>query len=275
MTTSRLPTLFISHGGGPWPWMKDQMPGTYDRLAAALRQIPQQVGETPSAVLMVSAHWEEREFTVMSHPNPPMIYDYSGFPDYTYRIRYPAPGAAQLAQDVQATLERGGIPAKLDSTRGFDHGMYAPMAVMYPDASVPTIQLSLKRRLNPDAHLAVGRALAPLREQAVLIVGSGLSYHNLRAFGPAAKETSAAFDDWLQRALAPASFAERARALASWESAPAARQAHPREEHLLPLMVAVGAAENDVATLVYHEDNFFGGISVSNFQFGAGQLGPH
>jgi len=268
MTTSRLPTLFISHGGGPWPWMKDQMRGTYDRLAAALRHIPQQVGDTPTTVLMVSAHWEEADFTVMSHPNPPMIYDYSGFPDYTYRIQYPAPGAPRLAQDVQAALQRAGIAAKLDSMRGFDHGMYAPMAVMYPDASVPTVQLSLKRGLDPDAHLAVGRALAPLRDQGVLIVGSGLSYHNLRAFGPAAEETSAAFDDWLQRALAPANFAERARALTGWESAPAARQAHPREEHLLPLMVAVGAAENDVATLVYHEDNFFGGISVSNFQFG-------
>jgi len=272
MAMRTLPTLFISHGGGPWPWLKDQMRGAYDTLAAALQAIPRQIGETPKAVLMVSAHWEERDFTVMAHPNPPMIYDYSGFPDYTYHIQYAAPGAPQLAQRVHRLLEGAGIAAGLDATRGFDHGMYAPMAVIYPAADVPTIQLSLKRGLDAHDHLAVGHALTPLRDDGVLIVGSGLSYHNLRAFGPAAKEPSAAFDDWLQRALVGTSTAERARALTNWETAPAARQAHPREEHLLPLMVAVGAAGNDVATRVYHEDNFFGGISVSNFMFGEARL---
>ena len=268
MPTRTLPTFFISHGGGPWPWMKDQTGGSYDRLAAALQQMPQQVGARPKAVLMVSAHWEEHDFTVMAHPNPPMIYDYSGFPDYTYRIRYAAPGAPQLAQQVRGLLEGAGIATGLDPDRGFDHGMYAPMAVIYPEADVPTLQLSLKRGLDPREHLAAGRALAPLRDEGVLIVGSGLSYHNLRVFGPAAKATSAAFDNWLQGVLAATGPAQRAAALAAWETAPAARQAHPREEHLLPLMVAVGAAENDAVTRVYHEDNFFGGISVSSFMFG-------
>ena len=269
MTTRTLPTFFVSHGGGPWPWMKDQMNGRYARLAAALQQMPRQVGATPKVVLMVSAHWEERDFTVMAHPNPPMIYDYSGFPDHTYHIQYAAPGAPQLAQQVHRLLEGAGIAVRLDPARGFDHGMYAPMAVIYPDADVPTLQLSLKRGLDPREHLAVGRALAPLRDEGVLIVGSGLSYHNLRVFGPAAKDTSAAFDAWLQRTLAATGPARRATALTAWETAPAARDAHPREEHLLPLMVAVGAAESDVATRVYHEDDFFGGISVSSFMFGA------
>jgi aromatic ring-opening dioxygenase catalytic subunit (LigB family) len=231
-------------------------------------QIPQQVGTTPSAVLMISAHWEENIFTVMSNANPPMFYDYSGFPDYTYNIRYAAPGAPQLAVQVQGLLEAADIDVQQDSERGFDHGLYAPMVKIYPDANVPILQLSLKRGLDPQEHLAVGSVLSPLREDGVLIIGSGLSYHNLRKFGPDAKGASAEFDDWLQQALAMPNPEQRAAALLEWESAPSARVAHPREEHLLPLMVAVGAAGNDEATCVYHEDKFMGGISVSNFMFG-------
>ena len=265
---TRLPTCFISHGGGPWPWMKDEWNGAYDQLAAALRRVPQDVGARPRAVLMISAHWEEPEFTVQSHPAPGMIYDYGGFPDYTYRVRCAAPGSPPLAERVRQLLQGEGIAAASDPERGFDHGMYAPMVVIYPDADMPTVQLSLKRGLDPQAHLAMGRALAPLRDEGVLIVGSGLSYHNLRAFGPAAKEPSAAFDGWLHATLAGTGDA-RSAALAQWERAPAAPLAHPREEHLLPLMVAVGAAEHDAALRVYHEDNFFGGIAVSNWRFGA------
>lgn len=264
----RFPTFFISHGGGPWPWMMDEWLGAYDQLAAALRRMPQETGARPQAVLMVSAHWEEPEFTVQSHAAPGMIYDYSGFPDHTYSIRYPAPGSPALAQRVQGLLQAAGITAHQDAERGFDHGMYAPMAVIYPQADMPTVQLSLKRGLDPQVHLAMGRALAPLRNEGVLIVGSGLSFHNLRMFGPAAKQPSAAFDAWLDESLATTG-ASRSAALALWQQAPSARQAHPREEHLLPLMVAVGAAENDAAQRVYHQDDFFGGISVSNWRFGA------
>ncbi len=268
MTTPKLPTYFISHGGGPWPWMQDEMRGMYDQLAASLRNMPQQLGSTPKAVLMVSAHWEAPHFTAMAHPQPPMVYDYSGFPPHTYRIQYPAPGAPQLAQQVQGLLEGAGIAARQDAERGFDHGLYAPMAVMYPQADMPVLQLSLQRGLDPQAHLAAGRALAPLREEGVLIIGSGLSYHNLRAFGPDAQEPSSAFDAWLQRVLVAGDPAQRASALTAWQSAPAARQAHPREEHLLPLMVAVGAAETEPASCVYHEDHFAGGVCVSSFRFG-------
>ncbi len=265
-----LPTYFISHGGGPWPWMKSELNGAYDRLEAALTQMPQQIGVTPKAVLMVSAHWEEREFTLTAHANPPMIYDYSGFPEHTYHVKYAAPGAPPLARRTQALLTGAGIDAQLDPQRGFDHGMYAPMVVIYPNAEMPVVQLSLKRGLDPAAHLAVGRALAPLRREGVLIIGSGLSYHNLRAFGPAAAVPSAAFDAWLQQAMALRDPLERTRALTNWESAPSARQAHPREEHLLPLMVAVGAAEQELATRVYHESHFMGGVSASSFMLGAG-----
>ncbi|HEY9025076.1 MAG TPA: class III extradiol ring-cleavage dioxygenase [Burkholderiaceae bacterium] len=268
MTATRLPTYFISHGGGPWPWMKEQMGGAYDRLEAALARMPADIGAAPRAVLMLSAHWEAPRFTVQTHPNPPMVYDYGGFPEFTYHIKYPAPGAPDVAARVRALLAAAGIESAEDAQRGFDHGMFAPMAVIWPQAGVPTVQLSLKKGLAPDEHLALGRALAPLRDEGVLIVGSGLSYHNLRAFGPAAHAPSAAFDAWLADTLAIDDAATRARTLAAWERAPAAREAHPREEHLLPLMVALGAAEHDAATRTYHERDFFGGITVSSFRLG-------
>lgn len=268
MSTPRLPTYFISHGGGPWPWMKEQMGGVYDRLEASLARMPAELGTTPRAVLMVSAHWEEPRFTVQTHSNPPMLYDYGGFPDFTYHIRYPAPGAPDVAARVRELLAAAGIESQDDAARGFDHGMFAPMAVIYPRADVPVLQLSLKRGLAPSEHLALGRALAPLRDEGVLVVGSGLSYHNLRVFGPAAGAPSAAFDAWLASTLAMADAAARSATLADWERAPAARLAHPREEHLLPLMVALGAAEGEAATRVYHEREFFGGITVSSYRFG-------
>ncbi|HQQ62527.1 MAG TPA: class III extradiol ring-cleavage dioxygenase [Pseudomonadales bacterium] len=268
MTTySVLPTYFISHGGGPWPWMMGQMQGEYDHLAAALGDMPRQIGVTPKAVLVISGHWEEREFTVMANPRPPMIYDYGGFPEHTYHIRYAAPGAPLLAERVCELIRQAGFPARQDAQRGFDHGTYTPLALMYPNADVPVVQLSMRQGYDPRDHIAVGRALASLRHEGVLIVGSGLSYHNLRMFGPAAKEPSMQFDRWLQETLLTSSPSERINRLVDWESAPAARLVHPREDHLLPLMVAVGAAENDVASCVYHEDNFFGSISVSSFMF--------
>jgi aromatic ring-opening dioxygenase catalytic subunit (LigB family) len=268
MTTDRLPTYFISHGGGPWPWMKQEMGDTYAKLEASLADMPRQIGRKPAAILMVSAHWEAPAFTVQATAQPGMIYDYGGFPPHTYEIHYRSPGAPALAQRVQALIEAAGLPAASDAQRGYDHGMFSPMQAMYPQADVPVLQLSLKRGLDPAEHLALGRALAPLRDENVLIVGSGLSYHNLRAFGPQATVPSKAFDDWLAAAMASAP-AARFQALLEWDQAPAARLAHPREEHLLPLMVAVGAAGDDAAIRVYHEDSFVRGLSVSSFRFGA------
>lgn len=268
MATTRLPTFFISHGGGPWPWMDGMVEGPYAQLAASLRRMPADAGGPIRAILMVSAHWEAPVFTVQANPQPPMIYDYYGFPEHTYRIRYAAPGSPQLAARVEQVLRAAGLHVAVDADRGYDHGLYAPMAVAYPDADMPIIQLSLLAGLDPAAHLQLGRALAPLRNEGVLLIGSGLSYHNLRAFGPAAVDVSATFDAWLQQAMRlPA--AERTQALLDWAQAPAARQAHPREEHLLPLMVAVGAAEEDAAHAVYHEQAFMGGVTASSFRFGA------
>ena len=268
MSAARLPTYFISHGGGPWPWMKEQMGGVYDRLEASLAHMPADIGRTPRAVLMLSAHWEAPQFTVQTHARPPMLYDYGGFPDFTYRIQYPAPGAPEVAARVREALSAAGIASQEDAARGFDHGMFAPMAAMYPKADVPVVQLSLRRGLDPAEHLALGRALAPLRDENVLIVGSGLSYHNLRNFGPQAHGVSKAFDDWLDEAVVKSSAGERSAQLLDWASAPSARMAHPREEHLIPLMVAIGAAEGEAGERVYHEDAFMGGLVVSSYRFG-------
>ncbi len=266
----RLPTYFISHGGGPWPWLKEGMRGAYDKLEASLKELPRETGTPPpQAILAVSGHWEEREFTVMSGARPPMLYDYSGFPEHTYRIEYAAPGAPQVARRVLELLAAAGLGAREDAARGFDHGVYAPLAVAYPEANVPVLQLSIRSDYDPETHLAAGRALAPLRDEGVLILGSGLSYHNLRQFDERARVPSREFDEWLTAAVCGARAEERNRLLRDWQRAPSARAAHPREDHLIPLMVAAGAAEAEAAVRVYHEDAFFGGITVSSFRFGA------
>lgn len=267
MTSQTLPTYFLSHGGGPWPFMMDQVGHLYAELDASLRDLPRQIGVTPKAVLVVTSHWEGRDFMLSSSAAPPMIYDYGGFPPHTYEVRYKAPGSPELAARVKALLDAGGHPARLDAQRGFDHGTFSAMYPVYPKADVPIVQLSLKHGLDPATHLEVGRLLAPLREEGVLIIGSGLSYHNLRAFNAQGAAASHAFDDWLRAAMAlPA--AQRTAALLAWDQAPAACMAHPREEHLLPLMVVVGAAEAEAATVPYHEDAFMGSLAVSSFRFG-------
>ncbi|HJQ34127.1 MAG TPA: class III extradiol ring-cleavage dioxygenase [Pyrinomonadaceae bacterium] len=272
ITGRRLPTYFISHGGGPWPWLKAQMPGVYDNLEASLRDMPRQLGVTPKAVLVVSGHWEERDFTVMSSPRPSMVYDYSGFPAFTYQIQYPAPGSPEVARRVQELLGGAGFDARTDEGRGFDHGTFAPLAAIYPEADVPVLQLSIRSDYDVDAHLAAGRALAPLREEGVLVVGSGLSYHNLRRFGAAGVHPSREFDAWLTETVCGSTAEERDRKLRGWASAPSARLAHPDEDHLIPLLVAVGAAEAEAGERVYHEDSFMGGLTVSSYRFGRAPL---
>jgi len=263
-----LPSFFISHGGGPWSYMDGEFRNNFKQLESSLQQIPSLLEEKPNAVLMISAHWQTNEISVSSNPQPPMIYDYGGFPDETYHITYPAPGSPRLAQQVQQLITEADINCKIDPDRGFDHGTFVPMSVIYPAADVPLVQLSIHRDSNPNLHLALGRALAPLRNEGVLIIGSGLSYHNLRNFGPSARQSSKEFDDWLQLTLCHNSYDKRIDRLIHWEQAPSARQAHPHEDHLLPLLVAVAAAENEHASCIYHEEEFFGGISVSGFRFG-------
>jgi aromatic ring-opening dioxygenase catalytic subunit (LigB family) len=247
--------------------MKEQSGGAFDRLEASLQELARALPERPKAILVVSGHWEEDVFTLSSSARPGMLYDYSGFPEHTYHIKYPAPGEPELAQRIHAMLQHAGVKSALDAHRGYDHGTFTVMATAFPEADIPVVQLSLRHDLDPKAHIELGRMLAPLRDEGVLIIGSGLSYHNLRMFNASAAVPSRAFDAWLQTALTTASPQEREHQLRHWEQAPSARVAHPQEDHLLPLMVAVGAAGEDAGSCVYHED-FFGAIAVSSFKFG-------
>lgn len=263
MTT--LPTYAISHGGGPWPWMKDAMGVDWQPLEEALAAIPDELGATPRAVLMITAHWEEGDFRLQTNAQPPMLYDYWGFPEHTYTIQYPAPGAPDVAHEVMELLEQHGLATSPDPDRGFDHGTFVPMQVMYPDAEMPLVQLSIRRDYDPDAHLALGRALAPLRDRGILIVASGLpSFHDLSKLGPQSSAAAHSFDEWLTDTMVNHHGDERSERLRMWDRAPAAREAHPREDHFIPLLVAVGAAEGEAGSLQYHEDESMGGWMASS-----------
>ena len=266
---SRLPTYFISHGGGPWPYLEGPFRRMFEQLEQSLIEIRRQLGDAPRAVLVITGHWEERGFAISSGAQPGMVYDYGGFPEHTYHIRYAAPGSPGLAQRVQDLLSSGGIPARLDPERGFDHGTFSVMKPLYPAEDIPLVQLSIDRSYDPELHLQVGRLLAPLRDEGVLIIGSGLSYHNLsEARGSAGVEPSRTFDAWLHETLIEATPDERTARLSNWERAPLARAAHPQEDHLIPLMTAVGAAESEPGAVVYHQKDLFGGITASSFRFG-------
>jgi aromatic ring-opening dioxygenase catalytic subunit (LigB family) len=263
----KLPTYFVSHGGGPWSFMDGDFRRMHAQLESALADIPQQLGHKPEAILMVSGHWEEPVFTVMANPNPPMIYDYSGFPEHTFHVKYNAPGSPDLARRVHDLLKAKEIAVQFDNVRGFDHGAFVPLSVMYPQANVPVVQLSLRSDYDPKTHIAAGRALASLRDEGVLVIGSGLTYHNLRRFTAAGETASHEFDGWLNEVLSGGDPQKRMDALIQWEQAPSARAAHPREDHFMPLMVVLGTAETARVDTFYHQDDFFGSLAVSSFRF--------
>ncbi|QND62046.1 DODA-type extradiol aromatic ring-opening family dioxygenase [Mesorhizobium huakuii] len=269
MTDSLLPTYFISHGGGPWPYITGEFRRNFDVLEKSLVDMRAELGSAPKAVLVISGHWEETGFAISSGVKPGMVYDYHGFPEYLYSIAYNAPGSPELANRVQRRLLASGIEAALDPTRGYDHGTFSIMKPLYPDEDIPLVQLSLDMGYDPALHIKVGRALAPLRAEGVLIIGSGLSYHNLSAMrGTDGYEPSRRFDAWLQETLMHCPSEKRTERLIEWERAPAARAAHPREDHLIPLMVVVGAAEDEPGATIYHQKDFAGGLTASSFRFG-------
>ncbi len=263
-----MPVYFISHGGGPWPWLEGRMRETHRELEKSLVNLPRELPEKPKAILMISGHWEEDGFSIMSSQNPSLLYDYSGFPEHTYSVQYSAPGSPELATQVQSLLRTTGISARLDSKRGFDHGTFVPLAVSFPKADIPVIQLSIRADYDPEIHIKVGHALEALREEGVLIIGSGLSFHNLDLLRQGGEKPSREFDTWLQDTLLSSSPEERSSRLLHWEQAPSARTAHPQADHLLPLMVAVGAAGSDAGSLIYHDHHFFAGVTESSFRFG-------
>lgn len=263
-----LPTVFLPHGAGPCFFMAwGRGPAdTWDRTAAYLRGLVASLPERPKAILVVSGHWEAPVFTVGTAPRPALDYDYSGFPPHTYQLSFDAPGAPDLGHRVRALLDQAGIPSAEDPRRGWDHGVFIPLKLVTPDDDIPVAQLSLKAGLDPADHLAAGRALRPLRDEGVLIVGSGMSWHNMRGFTPAFTARSAIFDAWLGDAVTRP--AGREAALADWEAAPYGREAHPREEHLLPLMVAAGAAPGEPAVVAFRDTVM--DVVVSAVEFGRG-----
>lgn len=267
----RLPALFIPHGGGPCFFMPP-MPGMptklWDGMARFLGNIPAMLGTHPKAVLVISAHWECASPNILAVEKHALLYDYYGFPEHTYHLSYPASGSPALGNRVQSLLNRAGLRSYPEHHRGLDHGVFIPFKLIYPEADIPIVQVSLCNDLDPAKHLAIGHALAPLRDEGVLIVGSGLSYHNLRDFfsdNTQANQASAQFDAWLENTVAT-SGDEREQRLSQWEQAPGARQCHPRSEHLLPLMVVTGTGFSDKAHVCYREQLL--GKTVSAVQFG-------
>lgn len=254
--------VYLSHGGGPLPILGD---ASHQAMIDFMVRLPALLAR-PAAILVISAHWEERAVTLQGAEQPPMLYDYYGFPEAAYAITYPAPGSPALAARLAALFGRHGIPAAVDPQRGFDHGLFIPLKLMYPTADIPVLQLSLLRSLDPAAHLALGRALAELRDENILVIGSGFSFHNLRAFdwrGLATPDpANDAFQDWLIETCAgPLTQAEREQRLIAWSLAPAARYCHPREEHLLPLHVCAGMAGS--AAQVVFDDRILGKRGVA------------
>lgn len=251
--TGKAQIIYFSHGGGPLPLLGD---ASHEAMVDFMTELPGRLRK-PDAIVVISAHWEESAATVLSGNAPPMFYDYSGFPETAYSIQYPAPGSPDLANRIAEILSKHNIASRLNPKRGFDHGLFIPLKLMYPEADIPSIQLSLMRGLDPAAHLAMGKALGELMEENILVVGSGFSFHNMRAFSWEGRRdpdpANDAFQNWLIDACtSPISEPEREQCLVKWEKAPFARYCHPREEHLLPLHVCAGMGQKP-AQLIFDD----------------------
>ena len=231
-----MPVLFVSHGAPSLSLEPGDTGAAWHRLGVRLPK--------PSAILVISAHWETHIPSVSSAVHPETIHDFSGFPAELYKLEYPASGAPEIAKGVAHVLQQAGIPVQVDDTRGLDHGAWVPLSFLYPNADISVAQLSIQPDKDPAWHIALGRALRPMREQGVLIIGSGSISHNLRAIfkhpqsEPAPKWVTE-FCDWMAAKIK----AGELEALSAYRShAPYAIQNHPTDEHLLPLFVALGAA---------------------------------
>lgn len=250
MTHSKIPrhpaAMFISHGGGPLPVLGD--PG-HREMVEHLGNIASTIHK-PSGIVVTSAHWEESAAAITAHPKPPIIYDYYGFPAESYSLEYPAPGDPELAARLVVALAEKGVSAVLDHERGFDHGLYIPLLLMYPEADIPCIQLSLLSSLDPEKHIRIGEALSGLARDDIMVLGSGFSFHNLKVLlggdASAPDAENDAFEAWLIDTCTSQAIDEttRTQRLVNWESAPGARYCHPREEHLLPLHVCYGVTKS-------------------------------
>jgi 4,5-DOPA dioxygenase extradiol len=256
VVTQRIPPVFVSHGA-PTLVLED-LPAR-DFLTGLGRDLPR-----PKAILCVSAHWETADPAVSTAERPETIHDFYGFPQELYRLRYPAPGAPELAREAAALLRKAGFVCGEDPNRGLDHGAWSPLILVYPEADIPVTQLSIQPGRGPEHHLAVGRALAPLPDRQVLILASGGAVHNLRQFrvdrhNPA--DWAIAFEDWLTERLA----AGDAAALAKYEGMSEGAKAHPTDDHFLPLFVALGAAGQDARGRALHRSFAHGSLAMSAY----------
>jgi len=269
--SNRQPAFYIPHGGGPCFFMDWTLgpADTWDKMKGWLQNLSSSITTKPSAIIVISAHWEtEKQIYVSGNSQPDLIYDYYGFPDHTYNLSYPAPGSPQLASEIANQLNRDNIKCDIDGSRGFDHGTFIPFKLIYPEADIPIVQLSLRADLDPEFHINVGRSLSSFRDNNILIVGSGMSYHNLKEMmkgedATDALDESEAFNSWLNESSLLNS-AERNQQLINWASAPSAIAAHPREEHLLPLMVIAGTS-TDKAENIFTDKVM--GARVSAYRF--------
>jgi len=251
MNNKKASIVYIPHGGGPLPLLSEK---GYENMNPFLRDFSATIPE-PEAIVVISAHWEESVISITAHKNPPMLFDYFGFPPESYEYNYPAPGRPRLASRIQSMLDTAGIAARLDYERGFDHGVFIPLMLMYPQANIPCIQISLSSSLDAAIHVELGKALAPLKKENLLILGSGFSFHNMQAMiskaGDAVDEKNREFEDWLAKTCSDPDLEinEREQNLIEWDRAPHARYCHPREEHLLPLQVCFGIARTAAKTV--------------------------
>lgn len=269
MNHKKQPVFFLSHGGGPCFWIEMPMPfgpHAFDNLRHYFEGILPSLPERPKAFVIISGHWETKDFTVSANPAPGMLFDYSGFPPHTYELSYPAKGNPEIAGRISELLADAGISHKTDAVRGFDHGVFVPMLIVDPEGEIPVVMLSIREDFDPAAHLALGEALASLRDEGVVIVGSGNSYHNMGSFMNGETKNSQIFDNWLRGAVTQTDYANRKAALLEWDQAPMARDAQPREDHLIPLMAVVGAGGSDPAIVDFHGD--MGGKAISGFRIG-------
>lgn len=253
----RMPAIYVSHGA---PLLADD-PVWPAQLAAWSGELPR-----PKAILMISAHWEDAPLAIGATATVPLIYDFYGFPDHYYQVTYPTPGAPELAEKVRKLLRTTGTPTQDFPERGLDHGAYVPLLEMYPDADVPVLQISLPT-LDPRRLLDMGRKLAPLRDEGVLIMGSGFFTHNLRAMNMDGQVHSAMaeFDHWGSEVLG----AHDIDALLDFErKAPSSRLAHPRSDHFAPLFVTLGAGLDELETQRSVIEGFWLGMAKRSVQIG-------
>lgn len=245
--------LYMSHGGGPMPLFGDP---DHAKMINFMRSLSGKI-EKPEAILVFSAHWEESVPTILGAANPPLLYDYYGFPDEAYSLKYALPGNPALAKRIHAMFSDAGIDSAIDTVRGFDHGVFVPLMLMHPEGTIPTIQISLIKGLAPARHIAMGKALKGLLKENILVIGSGFSFHNMREFSRNAVSITDTKNDLFQDSLIEyctkrTSAKDIEAGLAGWEHIPGARYCHPREEHVLPLHVCFGLAQKP-GTLVFDD----------------------